>query len=122
LYFVLFSDNVQKVRRGNFAAAWEEVGPEHQLECTYSLKAADNIPDTIKAIVEHLGMQPCESSDKMTEGKSSHVLLLSGTFRGDIDMVMRSKLVTSPPDGVTMQMQLRCTDSDVAHVVGDAIS
>lgn len=82
-----------------------------------------SLADTVKAIVEHLGMQPCESSDKMVEGKSTHVLYLSGVFRGGADVVIVAKLVLAPgASGVSMQMQLRSTDSEVSNVLADAIS
>merc|ERR1712110_1113401 len=61
---ITVADYVQRVMKGNFAAAWEELG------------------EAVKNIVMYLGLQPCERSDKVPEGKSSHTLLLSGVFRG----------------------------------------
>ena len=66
--------------KGNFAAAWEELGEENELEDTYSLPFK-TLDEAVKNIVMYLGLQPCERSDKVPEGKSSHTLLLSGVFR-----------------------------------------
>ena len=85
--------------KGNFAGAWEEIGPAGELEDTYSLPFK-SLEEAVKNLVVHLGLQvlqmlhllhchlhgsylqACERSDKVPEGKSSHTLLLSGVFRG----------------------------------------
>ena len=74
------ADYVQRVMKGNFGAAWDELGPENELEDTYSLPFK-TLEEAVKNIVSYLGLQPCERSDKVPEGKSSHTLLLSGVFR-----------------------------------------
>ena len=34
-----------------------------------------------------MGLQPCERSDKVPEGKSSHTLYLAGVYRGELSLV-----------------------------------
>ena len=77
---ITVADYVQRVMKGNFAAAWEEIGEENELEDTYSLPFK-TLDEAVKNIILYLGLQPCERSDKVPEGKSSHTLLLSGVFR-----------------------------------------
>ena len=77
---ITVADYVQRVMKGNFGAAWEELGEENELEDTYSLPFK-TLDEAVKNIVMYLGLQPCERSDKVPEGKSSHTLLLSGVFR-----------------------------------------
>ena len=74
------ADYVQRVMKGNFGAAWEELGEENELEDTYSLPFK-TLDDAVKNIVMYLGLQPCERSDRVPEGKNSHTLLLSGLFK-----------------------------------------
>ena len=62
-----------------FSAAWDELGPTNELEDTYELSSMKSLEEAVKQIVQYLGLQPCERSDKIQEGKSSHALLLSGT-------------------------------------------
>ena len=38
--------------------------------------------EAVKNIVQVMGMQVCERSDKVAEGKSSHTLYLAGMYRG----------------------------------------
>lgn len=44
---------------------------------------------------------------------------IPGVFRGGAEVLLRAKLALS--DGVTMQLTVRSTDSDVAEVVSSAI-
>ena len=37
------ADHVQKVMKPNFAASWEEVGPENELEDTYALSSMSTL-------------------------------------------------------------------------------
>ena len=77
---ITVADYVQRVMKGNFAAAWEELGEENELEDTYSLPFK-TLDEAVKNLCMYLGLQPCERSDRVPEGKSSHTLLLSGVFR-----------------------------------------
>ena len=42
------------------------------------------LEEAVKTITQFLGMQPCERSDKVPEGKSSHTLVCAGVFRSEI--------------------------------------
>merc|ERR1719285_1290105 len=77
--------------KGNFGAAWEENGEEFELEDTFQLPFK-TMEEAVKNIVTYLGLQPCERSDKVAEGRSSHTLLLSGMFRGGFEVLVRTKL------------------------------
>jgi len=64
------------VSRPNFAASWEELTIER--EETYALSNANTLPEAVKNIISFLGMQPCDRTDRVPEGKSSHALALAG--------------------------------------------
>merc|ERR1740131_674881 len=57
---VTVADHVQRVMKGNFAAAWEEIGPENELEDTYALSSMNTLEEAIKNIIQYIGLQPCE--------------------------------------------------------------
>merc|ERR1712203_250279 len=59
-----FGDFIQRVNKTNFRNAWEDLGEENELEDTYELSAMKSLPEAVKQILQHLGMQPCERSDK----------------------------------------------------------
>ena len=74
----------------------------------------------MKEIIKHLGMQACERSDKVPDGKSSHSLFLAGVYRGGHDILARAKLVLK--DGVTMQLTVRSSDPVAAQVITSAVA
>jgi len=79
--------------------------------------------DAVKNIVDFLGLQACERSDKVPEGKSAHTLYLAGMFRGGHDVLVRCKLAAAADGGgVTMQMTVRSTDSNVSQVIVTTIA
>lgn len=79
------------------------------------------IAEAIKNIIQYMGLQPCERSDKVGEGKSSHTLFLAGVFRGGHDALVRAKLALDS-SGVTMQLTVRSTDPSVSEVLATAVA
>lgn len=59
-------------------------GAENELEDTFALSSMKSLEEAVKTITQFLGMQPCERSDKVPEGKSSHTLVCAGVFRSGI--------------------------------------
>jgi len=117
---VTLGDQIQKVTKANFGAAWEEAAASHcELEDTYSLSSMATLEEAVKNIVSFLGLQPAERSDRVPEGKSSHTLFLAGVYRGGYDILVRAKLALA--EGVTMQLTVRSTNADVAELVTSAV-
>ncbi len=117
---VSVADYVQRAMKANFPAAWEEVGPSNELEDTYALSTMRTLEEAVRNIVKFLGMQPCERSDKVPEGKSSHTLLLAGVFRGGVEVLARAKLALSE-GSVTMQLTVRSEDPDVSELITSTV-
>jgi len=113
------ADHVQRVLKPNFSASWEEVGGENELEDTFAL-SMPSLEEAIKNIIMFMGMQPCERSDKIVEGKNTHVLLLAGIYRGGHDVLVRAKLVFND-GGVAMQLTIRSSDASVPQVIAQAV-
>lgn len=116
---ITVADFVQRAMKANFAAAWEELGATNELEDTYVLSSMKTLEEATKNIIHYLGLQACERSDKVPEGKSSHSLFLSGVFRGGFEVLVRAKLALS--DGVTMQLTVRSQDPDVSELITSTI-
>jgi coatomer protein complex subunit gamma len=117
---VVLSDNMQRVVKPNFAASWEEIGDENQIEETFALSSMKDISDAVKQITSFLGMQPCERSDRVDPSKSKHTLLLAGVFRGGHDVLVRATLAQTMQ--VTMKMTVRSTDLNTCELVAAAIN
>lgn len=77
---ISLSDQIQKVVKVNFGAAWEEAGDSGycELEDMYSLASTSTLEEAVSNVIAFLGMQPAERTDKVPSGKSSHTLFLAG--------------------------------------------
>ncbi|QQP48956.1 Coatomer subunit gamma, partial [Caligus rogercresseyi] len=113
------SDYVQRLTKTNFSAAWEELGPSSELEETFALTSMNSLEKASKSIIAILGLQPCERSDKIPEGKNAHTLLLAGIYRGGVEVLVRVKLALV--DGVTMQLTVRAENEDVPELITSSI-
>jgi len=114
-------DHVAPSQRGNFAAAWEELGPTNEVADTFALGALETLADAVAQVTTFLGMHPCDRSDRVPEGKSSHTLTLAGTYRGGSTALVQARLALTPPSGVTMQLTVRSSRSDVSEVIASAV-
>ena len=77
------------------------------------------VTEAVKNIIQFMGLQACERSDKVPDGKSAHTLYLAGVFRGGHDVLVRAKLALG--DGVTMQITVRSTDAHASEVLASAV-
>ena len=68
--------------KSNFSTAWDAIGPENELQDSYSLTEIKSLKEAVKLITKHLGMTANERTDTVEEGKSSHLLLLAGIDGG----------------------------------------
>lgn len=76
------NDHIVGISRPNFGASWDEFSIER--EETFSLSNANTLSEAVKNIVNFLGMQPCDRTDRVPEGKSSHALALAGIFLSSV--------------------------------------
>lgn len=119
---LLVADYMQRIMKPNFMTAWDEMNPDCEVEETYSLSNFKTIEEAIKSIVTFMGMQACDRSDKVPEGKSSHTVYLAGIFRGSDEVLVRAKLALSTnTDGVTMKLTVRSQNTEVAQFIASAI-
>lgn len=76
---ITLGDQVQKVSKANWGAAWEEAESTfYEMEDTYALSSMTSLEEAIANIIKFLGLQPAERSDKIPKGKTTHTLLLAG--------------------------------------------
>jgi len=116
---MVVADHAQGVVRTNFLASWDELGEENEMEETFALSSMSSLEEAVNKITHFMGLQPCERSDRVPEGKSSHTLLLAGVYRGGCDVMVRARLALK--DGVTMHLTVRSHDAVVSEVVMSAI-
>ena len=59
--------------KGSFNSAWEALTDNHQIDETYAL-GATTLEEAVNNLLLYIGLGPCEKTEKVPEGKSSHVL------------------------------------------------
>lgn len=110
----------------DFRSAWEHLGAEFEVREQYLLGNFKTLDAGVSGVLAQLGLQPCERSDVVSKGASSHIMLLSGVFIGGIKVLVKSKLsfqattnTTSPQ--MLLQMAVRSEDPDISQLVSDCI-
>lgn len=117
---ITLGDQIQRVNKANWGLAWEDAASNMvEMDDTYSLSTMGSLEEAIKNIIQFLGLQPSEQTDRVQEGKTTHTLLLAGVFRGGFDILVRAKLALA--EGVTMQLTVRSPNSDVVELVTSAV-
>jgi len=116
---IMVSDHMAKSPLENFAQAWEELGAEQELEDTFAM-SQDSLKAAVQEITNFLGMNPCDRSDRLTDGKSSHTLYVAGTYRGDNLVLARCKLALAA-EGVAMQLCVRSAVPAITELLLSAV-
>jgi len=115
-------DHVAPAQRGNFSAAWEELGAANEVSDTFALGSLSTLSDAVAQVTAFLGMHPTDRSDRVPDGKSSHTLTLAGTYRGGCAVLVQARLALTPSSGgVTMQLTVRSARPDVSEVIASAV-
>lgn len=74
----------------------------------------------VQNLLQLLGMHPCEGSDSVKDKATTHTLLLSGIYVGGAKVVCRCRMLLGG-EGVTLEVAVRSSDSDVARRIADAV-
>lgn len=57
---IVAADYMLKVGVSNFRNAWESLGPDFERVDEYGLGPRENLSEAVNAVINLLGMQPCE--------------------------------------------------------------
>eukprot|EP00126_Sphaerothecum_destruens_P011047 Sdes_comp20849_c0_seq1m17575 len=115
------ADFIQAINFGSFTTCWEELGDAAEMEDTFELSNFSSLEVAVENIIGYLGMLPCENSHRVPKDKNSHVLLLSGVFRGGCRVMARCRLGFHPSNGVTMQLTVRSEDVSISELITAAV-
>ena len=109
---------VGSTRHLDFQTAWESAasrgyGTREQI---FALGAhVTTLEAAIQSLVNFLGLDPLDHSDRIKSNATQHTLLLAGSFRGGKELLVRAKLALT--DQVTMQLTVRTPDPDIADFI-----
>jgi coatomer protein complex subunit gamma len=112
------ADFMARVNVGNFRSAWEQIGNSAEKTDKLALRQFKTIGDAVAAIIDALGMQPCEGTASVPSEAMKHMLMLGGSFCGNIKVLARVQLVVdSKNGGVLIKMGVRSEDEEVTNIV-----
>jgi coatomer subunit gamma len=104
----------------SFKGAWEALGPENEAVESFNLDVHNNVASAVKAIVDFLGMAPCEGTQTVNDRARTHVLLMTGVFYPGVQCLLHGKLSLTP-EGVAVDLMLRSEDIGVSELVAGSI-
>lgn len=117
---LLVADYMQRISTPDFPAAWDELGEESEMEETYALSNFKTLDEAIKNLITYMGMQVCDRTDRVPEGKTAHTVYLMGIFRGETEVLVRAKLAATT-EGITMKLSVRSQVPEVTEYIASAI-
>ncbi|KAA0036605.1 coatomer subunit gamma [Cucumis melo var. makuwa] len=114
---VVAADYMLKVGVSNFKNAWDSLGPDCERVDEYGLGPRESLAEAVGAVINLLGMQPCEGTEAVASNSRSHTCLLSGVYIGNVKVLVRLSFGIDSSREVAMKLAVRSDD----EVVSDAI-
>lgn len=139
-----------KVGVSNFRNAWESMGDDCERVDEYGLGVRESLKEAVTAVIDILGMQPCEVSqlyfkilmrmilidkqkkkhfelclqgtDSVPNNSRSHTCLLSGLFIGNAKVLVRLSFGIDGPKQVAMKLAVRSEDQEVSDAIHEIVA
>eukprot|EP00245_Coleochaete_scutata_P011586 TRINITY_DN4319_c0_g2_i1.p1 TRINITY_DN4319_c0_g2~~TRINITY_DN4319_c0_g2_i1.p1 ORF type:complete len:907 (-),score=212.04 TRINITY_DN4319_c0_g2_i1:451-3171(-) len=119
---VVSSDYVLKAGVSNFRNAWESLSPEFERTDEYGLGVKETLQEAVEAVINILGMQPCEGTETVPANARSHTCLLSGYYIGHVQVLVRLAFGIDAQRQVAMKLIARAEDEVVSDAIHEIIA
>ncbi|XAR72818.1 hypothetical protein NMG60_11019587 [Bertholletia excelsa] len=116
------ADYMLKVGVSNFRNAWESMGPDCERVDEYGLGPRESLAEAVNAVINLLGMQPCEGTEEVPSNSRSHTCLLSGVFMGNVKVLVRLSFGIDGPKEVAMKLAVRSEDESVSDAIHEIVA
>jgi coatomer protein complex subunit gamma len=101
---------------------WDALPVESERVDDYGLGPRESLEDAVEAVMNILGMQPCEGTEAVPPNARSHTTLLSGVFVGDVTVLIRMSLGIDAASNVAMKLTVRADELAVSELIHQLIS
>ncbi|KAJ6739052.1 COATOMER SUBUNIT GAMMA [Salix koriyanagi] len=119
---VVAADYMMKVGVSNFRNAWESMGEDFERVDEYGLGPRESLAEAVSAVINLLGMQPCEGTEAVAANSRSHTCLLSGVFLGNVRVLVRLQFGIEGSRDVAMKLAVRSEDEAVGDAIHEIVS
>lgn len=114
------SDFMAKVAVGDFRRSWEGMSNENEVLEKFALQFK-KLEEAVTAVIDFLGMMPCDGTGVVKSSGKAHMLHLSGVFVGGVNVLARAQVGMDAKGGVVLKIAVRSEDKDISRVVADCI-
>ncbi|XP_055336874.1 coatomer subunit gamma-2-like [Paramacrobiotus metropolitanus] len=90
------------------------LGAGNQCTCSYKLEQFGQLQEAVNSVVDFFGMQ---RGDRLPAWKSDHELIIGGSFRGNVDVLVRCGLEVAGDGGVAMTLEVRSGSASVSKAI-----
>ncbi|KAK4491389.1 hypothetical protein RD792_002132, partial [Penstemon davidsonii] len=119
---VVAADYILKVGVSNFKNAWESMVPETERVDEYGLGPRESLAEAVNAVINLLGMQPCEGTEVVQSNSRSHTCLLSGVYIGNVKVLVRLSFGIDGAKEVAMKLAVRSEDVSVSDAIHEIVA
>ncbi|OVA18689.1 Clathrin/coatomer adaptor [Macleaya cordata] len=119
---IVAADFMLKVGVSNFRNAWESMGEDCERVDEYGLGVRESLAEAVNAVINILGMQPCEGTEVVPSNSRSHTCLLSGVFIGNMKVLVRLSFGIEGPKQVAMKLAVRSEDQAVSDAIHEIVA
>ncbi|KAG8364328.1 hypothetical protein BUALT_Bualt19G0117300 [Buddleja alternifolia] len=119
---IVAADYILKVGVSNFKNAWESMGPDSERVDEYGLGPRENLTEAVNAVINLLGMQPCEGTEAVPANSRSHTCLLSGVYIGNVKVLVRLSFGIDSSKEVAMKLAVRSDDENVSDAIHEIVA
>jgi coatomer protein complex subunit gamma len=118
---VTTADFVAKVPVADFRSAWEAMGAEGEVLESFTL-GFKTVGEAVAAIIDTLGLAPCEGTGQVKAGTNKHQALLAGVFLGDIKVFARLQVTLDAASGCVLKISVRAPEKELSEMLMSCIS
>ncbi|KAM0007302.1 putative clathrin/coatomer adaptor, adaptin-like, coatomer/calthrin adaptor appendage [Helianthus debilis subsp. tardiflorus] len=119
---IVAADYMLKVGVSNFRNAWESLGPDFERIDEYGLGPRESLSEAVNAVINLLGMQPCEGTEVVAANSRSHSCLLSGVYMGNVKVLVRLSFGVDSSKEVAMKLAVRSEDESVSDAIHEIVA
>jgi len=117
---ILVPDFIVHSRVPDFRRYWESTGNAHEILQKFSLQEQD-VASAVKAVIDCMGMQPCDGTHAVKPSARQHMLHLSGTFLGGVTVAARSQISLGPSGAIILKIAIRSGSAEVSKFVSGCL-